>query len=63
MEDIKYNHSENSIILCCGRGRCPELSFTQDGLVKIIDDFGGEIKIEQDQALLISKAIKKLNNG
>jgi hypothetical protein len=61
MKDIEYNQAKTSALLCCGRGRCPELSLTKEGLVKITDDLGGEIKIEKDQALLIQKAISQLS--
>jgi len=46
--------------LCCGRGKCPELSFHKDGDVLIKDDDGFCVRINPDQAKLIPQAMEEL---
>ena len=53
--------NNNSIVLCGGKACCPILTLEGD-FVYIEDDYGNEIKIDKNQALLIDGAIKKLEN-
>jgi len=50
-----------TIVLCGGKKCCPELSFTEDGKVKIKDDYGNTVMMEKDQAKMITGAVKKLD--
>jgi len=49
--------------LCCGRGKCPELSFHKDGDIIIKDDSGFVVRMAPDQAELIPQAIKELKDA
>jgi hypothetical protein len=53
--------NDNSIILCKGKSCCPVLTLNED-LVMIKDDYGSEVKMTKEQALLVSTAIKELEN-
>ena len=53
--------NNNSIVLCGGKACCPVLTLNGD-FIYIKDDYGNEIKIDKNQALLIDGAIKKLEN-
>ena len=46
--------------LCCGRDRCPELSFHKDGDVLIKDDDGFCVRLTREQAELIPQAMQDL---
>ena len=48
-----------SVKLCCGGRGCPELTI-EGGKVKITDDHGKSIRININEAKLISGALKKL---
>lgn len=56
----------NSILLCCGKGRCPAIkrdSQDKDNENFILtDDFGGSIKLEKDQLFAIKEAIDRIND-
>lgn len=52
--------TNNQVVLCCGRKGCPTVSLRKDGTVCISDDFGGSVRLEEDEAQLITKAIKEL---
>tara|TARA_B100000700_G_C14951102_1_gene811687 strand:+ start:634 stop:807 length:174 start_codon:yes stop_codon:yes gene_type:complete len=52
--------NKNTIVLCGGKKCCPELSVTDDGKVKIKDDYGNTVTMDKAQAKLIDKAIKDL---
>jgi len=47
----------NKVVLCCNGKACPLLSTDEVGNIVIEDDFGGKIKITQEQAKLIPQAI------
>ena len=51
----------NQVKLCCGKGGCPRLSKTKDGLIRIEDDFGGAVELQEEEAQLIHKALSKIN--
>ena len=49
-------------IVLCGRKKCcPILSILKDGRIEIVDDDGNSVKMEKDQALLITEAVKELD--
>lgn len=49
--------SENKVSICCS-ANCPEVSF-EEGFIKIVDDFGGEIKVTVEQAEFLTEAAKQ----
>ena len=51
--------NENSIVLCGGKACCPILTI-ENSTIYIEDDYGNEIQINKNQALLIRDAIKEL---
>ena len=53
--------NNNSITLCKGKSCCPILTLNENS-VTIKDDYGSEIKMTKEQALLIGTAIKELVN-
>tara|TARA_B100001939_G_C16628644_1_gene482445 strand:- start:350 stop:529 length:180 start_codon:yes stop_codon:yes gene_type:complete len=53
--------TEDGIVLCCGRGRCPVLKEVDEDHITITDDNGDSIFVRKDQASLITKAIKLLD--
>ena len=55
-----------SILLCCGKGRCPaikrdEESNEADNFI-LTDDFGGSIKLEKNQLLAIKEALDQIDD-
>ena len=52
----------NQIALCCGKGGCPILSKEKDGMIKITDDFGNSVRIQEAEAKLINDALKQLED-
>lgn len=52
-----------SILLCCGKARCPELkkSASKKGHYELKDDFGGKVSLTKDQLLIIKDAVKELD--
>ena len=50
-----------AVVLCGGKACCPELLMTDDGKVEIKDDDGNKVRMDKDQAKLITKAIEKLD--
>lgn len=51
----------NTIILCCGKAGCPELSVDDSGeVVRIKDDDGNVVTMQLSQAQLIDQALKQL---
>jgi|TARA_R110000803_G_scaffold117393_5_gene185933 hypothetical protein len=55
----------NSILLCCGRARCPAIkkSEGQKDHYEITDDFGGAVSLTREQLSLIKDALKELDNS
>lgn len=50
----------NSVKLCpCNSSGCPSVSLS-NGIIKIIDDFGGEVQMTLEEALLIQNALDEL---
>lgn len=52
---------QDRVILCCGGKKCPKLSKNKEGMIEILDDFGGKITIKEEQAALIEPALKEVN--
>ena len=54
-----------SILLCCGRGRCPAIkkSEKQPDHYDLSDDFGGKVSLTKDQLLAIKSALKELDGS
>ena len=51
---------QTSIRLCCGRkGGCPVVK-SEEGKIKIEDDYGNEITITQEEARELGSAVDKL---
>lgn len=48
------------IVLCGGKKCCPELTITEDGKVKIKDDYGNTVTMEKSQAKMVTGAVEKL---
>jgi len=56
-------NQNRTVILCCGKGGCPELSIIDETkTVKIKDDDGNVVTMELSQAQLIGKAIDSLTD-
>lgn len=53
----------NSVLLCCGKGRCPALKKTENDMYSLKDDFGGEVKLSKEQLNVIQEALKELDNS
>ena len=52
---------QDTVILCCGSKKCPQLSKNKEGMIEITDDFGGKITIKEEQAELIKPALEEIN--
>ena len=51
----------NEIKLCpCNSSGCPSIQYV-DGKIKIIDDYGGEVVMELNEAELIADALKSFD--
>jgi hypothetical protein len=54
---------ENNQVILCGRGKCcPTLKEESSELISITDDDGNSITIKKEQAALIPKALKLLED-
>lgn len=52
-----------TIILCCGKAGCPELSVDEDNdVVTIKDDDGNVVSMKVSQARMIGEAIDRLTD-
>jgi hypothetical protein len=64
MKDKYYLREEgNKIFMCCGKANCPSVSFNEEGLVQISDDYGNTVKMKKQEAELLEDAIVKLNKN
>lgn len=54
-----------NVLLCCGKGRCPELSKLEekDDLYSLTDDFGGKVHLTKEQLMVIQEAVQELDNS
>ena len=57
MKSLKHNAKNDSVILCCGSKRCPELFERGKNRIQIRDDDGFIITLTKEQAKLIPEAI------
>ena len=47
-----------TIILCCGKANCPTLTKSDESdLLVLTDDFGGEVKLKEEELEKISDAL------
>ena len=58
MKQLKIEN--DSVLLCCGKERCPSVRKSEENLFEIKDDFGGDVKLNKDQIALLSEAVIKL---
>ena len=59
-DDLKYNKKQDSVLLCCGGKKCPEIYYRDANRVQIRDDDGFVITLSKEQAKLIPKALEVL---
>tara|TARA_R110002020_G_scaffold461776_1_gene680872 strand:- start:240 stop:440 length:201 start_codon:yes stop_codon:yes gene_type:complete len=49
---------KQTIILCCGKAGCPTLTKSDESdLLVLTDDFGGEVKLKEEELEKISDAL------
>jgi hypothetical protein len=62
---MKLKKEGNSILLCCGKARCPELkkSTTKKGHYQLSDDFGGSVLLTKEQLLIVEEAVAQLDDN
>ena len=60
--ELRRNPINDSVILCCGSKRCPEVSIEND-MIKIQDDYGQTVKMSKEQASLIQNAVDMLTKN
>lgn len=53
--------SKNKVEISCSGNCCPTVEYSE-GFIKIVDDFGGEIKVSVKQAEFLTEAAKKCQN-
>jgi hypothetical protein len=46
--------SPNQIILCGGKSCCPEINFDDSGNAIVTDDFGGSVKLTEEEVLILT---------
>lgn len=54
---LKHNVKNDSVILCCGSKRCPEVYKKTEDTIQIRDDDGFVVTLTKEQARLIPQAI------
>lgn len=59
--DLKHNKKRNSVVLCCGGKKCPEVYAKTKDKVQIRDDDGYIITITKEQARLIPQAVDMID--
>jgi hypothetical protein len=60
-QQLRHDEKTQTVILCCGSKRCPELKI-EDDQVTITDDYGQKINISKEQASLIPQALEMLSD-
>lgn len=62
MSNIK--REGGTVLLCCGKGRCPALAKSKDKeeLYSLADDFGGKVYLTKEQLLVIQEAVEELDS-
>ena len=61
MKKLKHNAKRDSVTLCCGSKRCPELFNADNDKIRIRDDDGFIVTLTKEQAKLIPDAIDILD--
>ncbi len=62
MSNIKIDGS--SVLLCCGKNRCPALSKNKDDKTfSLTDDFGGKVKLTKEQLQSIQEALNHFDKS
>ena len=56
-KNLKHDKVNDSVILCCGGKRCPQVYNKNANTIQIRDDDGFIITITKDQARMISDAV------
>ncbi len=54
---LKHNKKNDSVVLCCGSKRCPEIYNKDKNSIQIRDDDGFVVTISKEQARLIPQAL------
>jgi len=54
---------DNGILLCCGKAKCPVINLAGDDQLTITDDDGNTVKMDVNQAKLITQAIDQLEKS
>ena len=49
-------------MLCCGKAKCPVVNLENEKQLSITDDDGNKVKLDVDQAKLLSQAIDQLKD-
>ena len=47
-------------MLCCGKAKCPVVNLENEKQLSITDDDGNKVKMDIDQAKLLTQAIEQL---
>lgn len=58
---LKHNSKNDSVILCCGSKRCPEVYSKSKDTIQIRDDDGFIITLTKEQARLIPEALDMID--
>jgi hypothetical protein len=55
----------NSVFLCCGKARCPELKKSKEKKdhYDLSDDFGNKVTLTKEHLMSISEAVKELDDN
>ena len=55
----------NSVLLCCGKGRCPVLKKSEEKKdhYALTDDFGNKVLLTKDHLKAVSEALKQLDDN
>lgn len=55
----------NSVLLCCGKGRCPELkkSKEKEDHYDLSDDFGNKVLLTKDHLKAVAEALEQLDDS
>ena len=48
------------VVLCCGKAKCPVVNLEKNEQLSITDDDGNKVKMDINQAKLLTQAIEQL---
>lgn len=56
---------EDSVLLCCGKGRCPALKKSKEkpNMYELTDDFNNTVLLEKDHLKVIAEALESLDDS